>query len=285
MTFSVGILYSVQEFLKFVKETPIKTTEFVTLFRRFKATSPPLILELAENCNWIKIDLDSNVSLTPKGNEVITEDNMRNALRVQLKHLIGEIKPSWSYLIHKGRKEAFQYFPSEVQQCFKEAELIGSYEHDVVKWWDRFAAVARGKQQDTQLETGRIGEKLSLEYEKSRTGRNPVWQSIDSNLAGYDILSQIDSTDETPLRIEVKTSTVESDIFTFFLSRNEWKVAEVSANYAFYFWILGKEPKLFILDKNDVAPNIPSNKGNGVWENVKIQFEIENLMSKNRKEG
>jgi hypothetical protein len=283
MTFSVGILYSVQEFLKFVKETPVKTSEFVTLFKRFEATSPPLILELAENSNWIKIDLDSNVSVTSKGEEVVYEANMKDALRVQLKHLIGDFKPTWSYLIHKGRKEAYQYFPSDVRQCFKEAELIDSYEQDVVRWWDMFASIARGKQQDSQLEIGRTGEQLSLEYEKRRIGKRAIWQSVDSNLAGYDILSSVSTTDYTPLRIEVKASTVKSNIFKFFLSKNEWNVAEASPNYLFHFWVLGKEPQLYILDKSDVAPSIPINQGNGVWENVKVEIDTEVLQIRNRK--
>ncbi|MED1127619.1 DUF3883 domain-containing protein [Bacillus paralicheniformis] len=283
MAFSVGILYSVQEFLKFVKKTPIKTSDFISLFNRFEATSSSSVLEIAENCNWIKIDIDSNVKVTSKGDEVVSENNMRDALRIQLKHLIGDIKPSWSYLIDRGRKEAFQYFPLDVQQCFKEAELINSYEADVVKWWDKFASVTRGKQQDTQLETGREGERLSLEFERNRTGKEPIWQSIDSNLAGYDILSVIDENNDTPLRIEVKTSTVRSNEFTFYISRNEWSIAEASPNYIFHFWVLGIEPDLYILDKNDIKPSIPLNQGNGIWENAKVQIDIDTLVSKNKK--
>ncbi|ARV45237.1 protein NO VEIN domain-containing protein [Bacillus inaquosorum] len=276
MTFSVGILYSVQEFLKFVKETPIKTTEFVLVFQKFKATSPSLVLEVAESCNWINIDLDSNVSVTSKGNEIVCGKNMRDALRVQLKHLIEMLKPSWSYLIHRGRKESLQYFPPDVQQCFKEAELVDSYEDDVVKWWDIFASVSRGKQQDTQLEIGRRGEELSLEYEINRTGKQPLWQSIESNLAGFDILSCTSSTDTTPLRIEVKATTSTSS-FTFYLTRNEWSVAEKSYQYCFHLWMLSDKPELYIIDKSVVAYHIPCNQGGGAWENVKITFDMETL--------
>jgi hypothetical protein len=283
MAFSVGILYSVQEFLKFAKETPIKTSDFISLFNRFEATSPSLVLEIAENSNWIKIDIDSNVSVSAKGEEIVSESHMRDALRIQLKHLIGDIKPSWSYLIHRGRKEAFQYFPDDVQQCFREAELINSYEADVVKWWDMFASVARGKQQDTQLETGREGERLSLEFERIRTRKEPEWKSIDSNLAGYDILSTLCENNETPLRIEVKASNVRSNEFTFFISRNEWRVAEASPNYIFHFWVLGKEPDLYVLDKSEVESSIPENKGDGTWENAKIQINVETLEIKNKK--
>lgn len=283
MMFSVGILYSIQEFLKFVKVTPTKTTEFISLFQNFKFTSPSLILEISEKHNWINIDLDSNVIVSSKGNEIVSEKNMRDALRVQLKHLIEDIRPSWSYLIHKGRKEAFQYFPSEVQQCFKDAELVDTYEKEVVKWWDLLSTIARGKQQDIQLEIGRRGEELSLEYERIRTKEPPLWQSIDSNLAGFDILSTISSLDKTPLLIEVKTTT-STNSFTIYLTKNEWSVAEKSQQYYFHLWMLSNSPELFVLHKNDIIPHLPRNQGTGTWENIKIKFAIEELRSINKKE-
>jgi len=285
MMFSVGILYSVQEFLKFVKETPLNTADFKTVFPRFSATSPSLILEVAENSNWINIDMDSHVSVTSKGDTILTEPTMRDSLRMQLKHLIGDVKPSWSYLIHKGRKEAYQYFPADVQQCFKEAGLIDSYDEEVIKWWDILASMARGRQQDTQLEVGRLGERLSKEFETKRTGEEAVWKSIDSNLAGYDILSVISTNNDAPLRIEVKASTINSNMFTFFLSRNEWYVASNSPNYLFHLWKLDGEPELYIVDKSDVAKSIPLNQGDGSWENVKIEVDIGLLEMKNKKGG
>jgi hypothetical protein len=281
MTFSVGILYSVQAFLKFIKETPLKTAEFSTLFKRFEATSSPLVLAVAEECNWIKLDVTGTIRVSEFGNEVITQTSMRDSLRVQLKHLVETYKPPWSYLIHKGRKEAFQFFPSNVKQCFKEAELIHSYDSDVIEWWDMLAAIARGKQQDTQLEIGRTGEELSLEYERERTGREPIWQSIESNLSGYDLLSCVSDTNPTPLRIEVKATTV-TNSFSFYVTRNEWGVAETSHEYVFHLWILSKTPELFVLDKKDIIPHIPVNQGHGTWENVKVTFNLDMLRKINK---
>lgn len=277
MVFSVGILYSVQKFLQFISETEIKATEFSTAFKRYEATSSQMVLEVAEGCNWIQLDINGNLSITAKGKEILTQKDMLYALRVQLKHLIEMVKPSWSFLIHKGRKEAFQYFPSDVKQCFKEAELINSYHKDVIKWWDILALAVRGKQLDTQLEIGRTGEELSLEYERNRVNMEPLWQSIESNLSGFDILSVVSSEDDTPLRIEVKASTKVSNTFSFYLTRNEWTVAETSSNYLFHLWILGKTPELFILDKAEIANHIPTNQGKGSWENVKITFTLEEL--------
>lgn len=284
MVFSVGILYSVQKFLRFISETEIKATEFSTAFSRYEATSSQMVLEVAEGCNWIQLDINGNLSLTTKGNEVLTQKDMLYALRVQLKHLIEMVKPSWSFLIHKGRKEAFQFFPSDVKQCFKEAELINSYHKDVIKWWDILALAVRGRQQDTQLEIGRTGEELSLEFERNRVNKVPIWQSIDSNLSGFDILSVVSSEDTTPLRIEVKASNKISNSFSFYLTRNEWSVAETSSNYLFHLWILDKTPELYILNKNEVANHVPINQGNGFWESVKITFTLEELNNLSIKE-
>lgn len=283
MAFSVGILYSVQKFLRFISETEIKATEFSTAFNRFESTSSKLILEVAEGCNWIQFDLEGKLSVTSKGNEILIQEDMLYALRIQLKHLIEIVKPSWSYLIHKGRKESFQYFPSDVKQCFKEAELINSYNKDVIKWWDILALAVRGKQQDTQLEIGRTGEELSLEYERNRVDKEPVWQSIESNLSGFDILSVVSLGDTKPLRIEVKASTKVSNSFSFYLTKNEWIVAETSSNYLFHLWILGKTPELFILDKTDIANHVPTNQGSGLWEKVKISFTLEELNNMNKR--
>ncbi|RUL47230.1 DUF3883 domain-containing protein [Lysinibacillus antri] len=284
MVFSVGILYSVQKFLQFISDTKIKAIEFSAAFNRYESTSSQIVLEVAESFNWIQLDLEGNLSVTVKGNEILTQKDMLYALRVQLKHLIEMVKPSWSYLIHKGRKEAFQYFPSDVKQCFKEAELINSYDRDVIEWWDILALAVRGKQLDTQLEIGRTGEELSLEYERKRVNKEPVWQSIESNLSGFDILSVVSLEESTPLRIEVKTSTNVSGTFTFYLTRNEWNVAETSENYLFHLWILSETPEIFIIDKNAIAKHIPTNQGNGSWENVKIIFTLKELNSLDIKE-
>lgn len=284
MSFSVGILYSVQNFLKFINETPLKATDFSTSFIRYELTSPQIVLEVAESCNWIQLDTEGNLSITEKGFEILNQKDMLYALRVQLKHLIELMKPPWAYLIHKGRKEAFQFFPPEVKQCFKEAELINSYSKDVIEWWDILALSVRGMEQETKLEVGRTGEMLSFLYEKNRINKDPVWQSIESNLSGFDILSNISSRNSTPLLIEVKASTYTSGFFSFYLTRNEWNVAETAENYRFHLWILGDTPELFIIDKNDIVNHIPEDHGNGHWENVKITFTRDELINMDIKE-
>ena len=105
-----------------------------------------------------------------------------------------------------------RYFSAEVKQCFSEAYLLEGYEYDVIEWWDKLATATKGYSEDIRLELGRKGEKLSIEFEKARTGLMPTWQAIDSNFSGYDILSQINSENPTPLRIEVKATNSRKEI-------------------------------------------------------------------------
>ena len=48
-------------------------------------------------------------------------------------------------------------------------------------------------------DVGRKGERLTLQYEELRTNVKPDWRSIETNLSGYDVLSQRSKTDNTPL--------------------------------------------------------------------------------------
>ena len=97
--------------------------------------------------------------------------------------------------------------------------------------------------------------------------------SIDSNLCGYDIKSQISNTDLTPLLIEVKASASPVDKAYFYITEREWNTALVSDEYRFYLWCLSSGKKrLAILDVQEVSHFIPDNHLSGRWELVRIPF-------------
>lgn len=277
MTFSVGVLYSVQTFLQLVRKTPITASEFRSAFNRYQATNPESVLRIAEICNWISIDIDGRVVITEFGEEILSQKNMIDALRVQLKLIIQYIQPAWAALLPKGRTEAVKYFPPEVYQCFKEAELLEGYDRWIIEWWDQLSSIARGKREDTLLEIGRKGEGLSYLYEQKRTKREVIWQSIESNLSGFDLLSCLNSGSDTPLRIEVKTTNIDTDWVTFYLTSHEWEVAQNSEHYIFHLWVLGRYNFLFVLEKDALLPHIPVSRGNGTWEVLKISLNKKEL--------
>lgn len=279
MDISVGILYSSQAFLKYVYERRINVEEFSVLFNRFNLTNPKYILRVSLDCKWINLTDNGIIEVTDIGKEVILNGDYQNQLRIQLIHLIEVYKPSWSALIYYGRLEAIKFFPTDIIQCFKEAGLLDGYEQNVIEWWDKLAASVRGLHEDENLRIGRIGERLSFEYEKIRTCKIPKWQSVDSNLSGYDILSYESSSSHKQLKIEVKASNSLNDI-QFYITRREWNVAINSSDYVFHIWSLNPINELHVVSVEDMNKNIPLDLGKGNWESVKIRFSKKDISDK-----
>lgn len=116
------------------------------------------------------------------------------------------------------------------------------------------------------------GKKLSMQYEERRTNAKPIWQAVESNLLGYDLLSIVNPDDVRSLKIEVKTSNSIISAGSAYITKNEWMVAEISKNYVFHLWALQPEPRLYIVEVEKVSEHIPKERGEGKWDNVKIPF-------------
>ena len=228
--FSVGVLYSAYEFIEFVSRTPEIDTNFSITFRTFAVASPRAILELSQKCEWVQLNYDGRFELTDRGKEVISNKELELALRVQIGHLIESYLPTWLPLLSRGRLETQKYLPADALQCFSEAGLFSKPTDDIVAWWDKYSKVSRKTRRDNNLDVGRRGEKLTIAHERSRTNREPVWQGFETNLAGYDVLSVVNSEDLRPLCIEVKASNSKPNVASFFVSKNEWNVATTSEN-------------------------------------------------------
>lgn len=136
------------------------------------------------------------------------------------------------------------------------------------------AGLVRGIKTSVLSQTGRKGERLTLKYEHSRTGKEPIWQSIESNLSGYDVLSCFSESDETPLQIEVKASENSLDYADFHLTSNEWESATLARNYLFHLWELSPNPKLAIVTVEQMEKHIPVNSGEGYWETAQVPYRV-----------
>ncbi|EMT54683.1 hypothetical protein I532_03725 [Brevibacillus borstelensis AK1] len=278
MSFSVGVLYSIQEFLTLLKTTPMKSSEFRTQFPTFSVASADAIINTSLENGWITIDSHDRLVISSNGTELLKVNTAEARLRLQLYQMIEKCKPSWSSLLHYGRTEASKHIPKNVLQCLREACLLDSIDEEIIAWWDRLASIARGVREDYLLEIGRGGERLSIEYERVRTGSVPSWQAIESNKSGYDLLSRFSDTDNRPLMIEVKTSSKNCSSIDFHITRNEWEVAILSRyKYLFHVWSLLPSKQLFILDVESMEAHIPSDNGFGSWESVYVSIERELL--------
>jgi hypothetical protein len=232
------------------------------------------VIDTMYACKWVMIEQNNSV-LSEKGKKYSLKfDHLIK--RQMISDFIKYASDSWISLIPRGRKECIAYIPADILACFRSAELLGSPpSDDVVLWWDQQSQIVRNYQVLISLNLGRIGEKLTIQYEKKRTNIMPIWKSIESNLVGYDVLSVLNKGTTEKLLIEVKTSERPIDIATASISRNEWDTAIESKNYVFHFWLLNDVyQKLAILSIDDLFSHIPKDQGIGKWKEAILQFRF-----------
>jgi hypothetical protein len=272
---SPGYLHSSFKLLEIIARRDHKLLNLSESLGRIEILRASEVVNFALGIGWIATDELGTAKLSTSGARVyslaITSERFRQAIL----DFVGVGQPAWSQLIPRGRSETLSTLSPAVWQCFAEAELIASYSDEVVRWWDALAARARGQRSEMLLEIGRRGEKLSLQYERKRTGRIPQWQSVESNLSGYDILSVVSSHDTRQLQIEVKATQADVGSSVFHLTRNEWDTGLLADQYVYHLWAANQEPPaLAVLDKSDLARHVPTDEGAGLWELVEIPFAI-----------
>lgn len=274
MTLSVGQLHSAKQLLDWVAKNHFAKSD-MNLFSHVLVCPAVDVLNLSTRCGWVEIDLDGVLQLSDRGMQLHKIDNYQVRLRRQMQDIISREQPSWSKLFPKGRQETVNFVDSDVRQCLDEAGLLSSPpSNEVVAWWDEMAGLVRGIKTSVLSQTGREGERLTLKYEHSRTGKEPVWQSIESNLSGYDVLSCLSDTDVIPLQIEVKASENSLEYAEFHLTSNEWESASLARNYLFHLWELSLIPKLAVVTVEQMGRHIPVNSGEGTWETVHIPYRV-----------
>lgn len=228
------------------------------------------LLDTGICCGWI--DENDTLTVNPKGKDYLHLPYC-TASRLMLRDFINNAKPSWATLLTRGRKESVPMLSRDVAACFHDAELmVDPPPSDIVDWWDSISIQFFSEKEAEQLLTGRKGERLSVDYETRRVGKSPNWTSIDSNLAGYDILSYQSANNDHRLLIEVKSSTASYRHAFAYISRNEWDTAYRSSNYCFHFWLLTEIPLISVLTPNDLLEHIPVDHGAGIWSEALIPF-------------
>lgn len=110
------------------------------------------------------------------------------------------------------------------------------------------------------------------QYEGERTGHDPEWICLDSNYAGYDVLSHLSDADDSPLPIEVKGSERRPKEADFVITRNEVRAAQDSERYVIHLWFVSPNRQLFIVPFEVVAEHLPIDQLDGVWETTRIPF-------------
>lgn len=270
--FCVSLLYSTQDFLKLIPEVGMTPTDFKSHFQTFKYSTADKILQVSFKCGWTKLIENGSIVLTERGKQ-ISDLDYKPALLYQLEDLILNFNPVWGAVLLKGRVEAKHFLPPDVAQCFRESGLFDDLADDLINYWDKLSLAYRNYSQRKMVEIGRAGEKLSFNHEWQRTGQRPIWQAIESSVAGYDILSFTSSSHTARLRIEVKATTSEIAYAKVHVTRNEWNTAANSDSYVFHLWHIDQHPTLFEVSVDQMEKHIPTDNGHGSWETVEISFK------------
>ena len=235
------------------------------------------LFEFIATCKWVEIKNDAP-KITASGEELLLLNRLgkyEHCFRKAMYSYIVFVRPIWSSRIPYGRKEASLFMSKDERACLMEGNLlVANPSPSTVEWWDELAAIIRKQTSEKKNNVGRIGERLTIEYERARTATEPQWMSIDSNLAGYDIKSVETKENRVPIFIEVKTTEMEIEVAEFHVTSHEWKVASNTNRYLFYLWLIGNQNKyLAKLDKTKIKEYIPINQNDGMWESVKIPFK------------
>jgi uncharacterized protein DUF3883 len=225
--------------------------------------------------------LDYESALEIDGEEGLTlfcpSSSRAEELRETILGMAMKLKPFWAKVSPFGRDRVFAIMSADQTQCLRYARLLDSTDEAVWRWWDKLASNFRAEKLDRLIEIGRIGEQLSLRFERATLKRlgineNPRWISLEDNLAGYDILSyRLDKNGaKSKAFIEVK-ATYSADR-TFVLTRREWNFAErAGAASEFHFWYL-PDQALRMASASELSYSVPTDQGSGVWDQVSLSL-------------
>jgi hypothetical protein len=227
------------------------------------------------------LDYNSAIELaaTVGWDAFIPDGDRRTELAASLFRLAVRGRPLWAQVSPQGRRSVVRVANVDQLQCLRFAGLLDTPpSEETIAWWDQLALHFRSASAQQLLDTGREGERRSLEYEQARlaalgiTDRQPVWVSVEDNTVGYDIDSfdLNDSGDVIPLRIEAKASS--SSTPRYFLSRHEWDVASrAPCPHVVHVWTL-QDGRLRIYTPNELARHIPSDGERGRWSEVELRL-------------
>ena len=221
------------------------------------------IFEFSSSCGWAS-ESESGLTLTTRGIGLLrfqTQGLLIDLKRQMLTDYVLKCAPIWANRIPYGRREATIFMTKDERACFADAGLLSDHlDAGIIDWWDTIATHIRMQTKQSKIGTGRLGERNTIKYERSRTNIDPMWMSIDSNLLGYDIKSQVSKNDPGTLLIEVKASTFTLSRAEFYVTSNEWNVAITSGAYVFHLWCLSDGKKMLaILSPDEILPYIPTN--------------------------
>jgi hypothetical protein len=272
---SPGVAYGCFNFLRIIQEHSIPLERLCSELPRYERLDNGALVNLIQTLGWLRVNDSGIAVLAPTGNRILRLNNDKMRLRQALLDYVEVFRPPWLMMTLDGRLRTLMFAPIEFRQSIVEAYLAEGYDNEVIEFWDHLAAIARGQQDMRLSAVGREGERLTIAYEKQRTGVAPIWRSIESNADGYDVMSIVSNVDRAQLHIEVKAST--SGLSgKLHLTRNEWDVTESMSYHTFHLWDLSNQsmPRLAIVPRVLMGAHIPADQGTGRWGETVVPFSV-----------
>ena len=272
--FRFGYLYRAQRLISDVNQYGVSERELVRPNEVWSGMSASSLLQYCIDSGWICRNQQGGLSISNSGANVLRAPNMKKGLVIQIEDLIRMHNPAWLKLSIYGVGRVANHVSLDTHQCLKEAGLLNIEDFDTISWWDAQAELVRTNHGAKLTEIGRKGEVLSIEFETKRTGQSPRWIAVEDSSAGYDVLSVVSNSDDSPLLIEVKTSTQPWDAAICTITRNEWEVLRTAEAAKVHLWLLrGKGPALCAqIDIATFEQHVPIDQGGGMWRQTKISF-------------
>ena len=211
------------------------------------------------------------------------EKNKQKILREIICKFFKKNKPNSLLALPYGPTHFFERLSGDFNQILDYANLTSISEDnpddEIIDWWDDLIDFARSLIDKKKIESGRSGEKKSLEFEKKKLKNlkinlKPTWDGFWDNKLGYDIKSF--DKHKNNIFIEAKSSKDKRGIF--FLTKNEWKCASSEkTNYFIHLWIQ-EDPKPIIIEYEELKLRVLrfqeiSNEGEQ-WESIKINYSV-----------
>lgn len=268
---SPGVAFGCLELLGVVKRNQLTPSGVHSL--SLSSVSSSIIYRTCLDLFWLEVQPNGLLAITVRGQQAAAAASPQEGLRTMLVDYIEVEQPPWLQLIPYGRRETLLQAPQSIRQVFVEAGLAYGDDEETVRFWDALAARARGLRDGILTEIGRRGERLTLQYEKTRTGVEPRWIALESSSDGYDVLSRVSMSDTRRMTIEVKTSERCANYASLHLTRNEWDTALASIAHRFYLWTLAPpRTRLAVLTVDQIKSHVPDDAGAGQWETLKVPF-------------
>lgn len=276
LRFSPGLAQGCYELLSIINRHKYSASDIASSFSHFGSVHSSHVFSTAQKLNWIEVDQQNALTPTLSGQRLLKLESYPALLQQMLFDYIDIERPSWVQNAISGRSKVLAFSGTDIGQIFIEANLAHGTDDATVGFWDALAARARGLKNQKLNEIGRVGERLSIKYETTRTGNIPKWTAIENNEDGYDLLSVVSSLDSRKLSIEVKASS-QGIYGSFYLTRNEWDRALETPFHNFHLWDLSQcTPSLAVLSTEEMLEHLPVDCGKGKWESVKVPFLIFN---------